>query len=153
MTTSHEPSQPTRPDPVEPAVVDQLRQLVIDGAELVLHEPDGQTSRWPLARHLRYDATDGRDLVWLRPLTATPTPSDAAAATFHHGDARRRMVAWTSAVADGDVVHLITPTGQHLQVRPIAADLTGLLDRWDRFMWSLPAELELALDDLHDDSW
>ncbi len=131
-----------------------LARLITAGAELAVTDPDGTLAyRAPLARHHRVE--DDHPLVWIRPL---PEP---AAATLLGGPAhfglnacRRRSLPTDQVTVGADRVTFGLSTGQTAEILPISGDLRPQLDRWDDFVVTvLPGDIELALDDLTDDSW
>ena len=132
-----------------------LAGLVTAGAELTVTDPDGTLAYLaPLARHHRVD--DDEPVVWIRPLT-DPAAPDVKGGPWRFGlnACRRRALPTERVVAVGDSrVVLDLPTGQTAEIHPIGEDLQAQLDRWDDFVLTvLPADVELALEDLTDDSW
>ena len=131
-----------------------LARLVAGGAELAVTDPDGTLAyRAPLARHHRLE--EDHLVVWIRPLPE-PAPSDVPGGppTFGLNACRRRSLTTDRVTTAGDVVTFGLPTGQTAQIHPVGADLRPRLDRWDDFVLTvLPGDIELALEDLTDDSW
>lgn len=131
-----------------------LVQLVTDGAELAVTNPDGTLAyRAPLARHHRVD--DDHPILWVRPLPEG-APPDVEGGPWRYGlnACRRRSLPTDRVTVGADRVTFGLPTGQTAEIRPIGYDLQPELDRWDDFVITvLPADIELALEDLADDSW
>ncbi len=132
-----------------------LARLVTAGAELAVTDPDGTLAyRAPLARHHRVEAD--HPIVWVRPLPE-PAPADVPGGPPRFGlnTCRRRSLTTDHVtVAGAERVTFGLSTGQTAQIHPIADDLQPQLDQWDDFVITvLPADVELALEDLTDDSW
>ncbi len=131
-----------------------LRRLIETGAELEVSDPDGTVVfRAALARHHRID--DEYPVLWIRPL-AEADPLDVAGGPWQFGlnACRRRSLPTDRVTPSDDRVTLEIPGGQTAEIRPIGDDLHAQLEQWDVFLLTvLPADVELALEDLTDDSW
>ena len=145
----------TPPTPrTEPDWRSVLARLIAAGAELTVTDPDGTLAyRAPLARHHRID--DDHPIVWIRPLPEPAPPSHAGGPSHFGLNACRRRSLTTDHVTVGtDRVTFDLPPSQTAEIHPVADDLHPRLDRWDDFVITvLPADVELALEDLTDDSW
>ncbi len=131
-----------------------LARLVHAGAELAVTDPDGTLAyRAPLARHHRVDDDD--PVAWIRPLPEPAPPSvPGGPSPFGLNACRRRSLPTDQVTVGADRVTLGLSTGQTAEILPIVEDLQPQLDRWDDFVITvLPADIEVALDDLTDDSW
>lgn len=131
-----------------------LAQIVTAGAELAVTDPDGTLAyRAPLARHHRID--DDHPILWVRPLPeGAPPVVQGGPWRFGLNACRRRSLAADQVTVGAAWVTFSLPTGQTAEIRPIGGDLQPGLDRWDDFVSTvLPADIELALEDLTDDSW
>lgn len=133
-----------------------------NGAELTVTDDTGtENFRAPLARHYRIDDQADQPVLWLRPITG-----GYGAADRQPGEPERRYslnAMRSRAIPAHHVDHhpgppenlaFHLPDGRHARIRPAAADLRPELDAWDT--WTtliLPAEIELELDQLNDDSW
>ncbi len=131
-----------------------LTRLITAGAELAVTDSDGTLAyRAPLARHHRDD--DDHPVVWIRPLPE-PAPPNIPGGPHQFGlnVCRRRSLPTDQVTVDADRVTFGLTTGQTAVILPIADDLRPQLDRWDDFVITvLPGDIELALEDLTDDSW
>lgn len=131
-----------------------LARILTAGAELTVTNPDGTSAyRAPLARHHRIDAE--HPIVWVRPL-AEPAPPTVPGGPSQFGlnTCRRRSLTTDRATVGVDRVTFSLLTGQTAQIGPIGDDLRPQLDRWDDFVLTvLPGDVQLALEDLGDDSW
>ncbi len=131
-----------------------LRRLIETGAELEVSDPDGTVVfRAALARHHRID--DEYPVLWIRPL-AEADPPDVAGGPWQFGlnACRRRSLPTDRVTPSDDRVTFEAPGGHTAEIRPIADDLRAQLEQWDVFLLTvLPADVELALEDLTDDSW
>ena len=131
-----------------------LARLVTAGAELAVTDPDGTLAyRAPLARHHRID--QDHPVMWIRPLPEPAPPTvPGGPSTFGLNTCRRRGLTTDRVTAAADTVTFGLPTGQTAEIHPIGVDLQPRLDGWDDFVLTvLPGDLELALEDLVDDSW
>ena len=131
-----------------------LARLVTAGAELSVTDPDGTLAyRAPLARHHRIE--EDHPIVWIRPLPEPAPPAvPGIPSTFGLNACRRRSLTTDRVVAGADRVTFGLPTGQTAQIHPVGDDLHHQLDGWDDFVLTvLPGDVELALEDLADDSW
>ena len=131
-----------------------LARLVAAGAELAVTDPDGTLAyRAPLARHHRVD--DDHPMVWIRPLPEPAPPRvTGGPSQFGLNACRRRSLPTQRVTVAGGGVTFGIPTGQTAQILPIADDLRPQLDQWDDFVMTvLPGDIEVALEDLTDDSW
>ena len=131
-----------------------LRRLIETGAELAVTDSDRTVVfRAALARHHRID--DEYPVLWIRPL-AEADPPDIVGGPWQFGlnACRRRSLPTDQVTTGADLVILQVPGGQTAEIRPIADDLRAQLDRWDVFLLAvLPGDVELALEELTDDSW
>lgn len=131
-----------------------LARLITAGAELAVTDPDGTLAyRAPLARHHRVD--DDHPVLWIRPLPEPAPPRvTGGPSQFGLNTCRRRSLPTDQVTVGADRVTFGLPTGQTAQILPIGDDLRPQLDRWDDFVLTvLPGDIELALEDLTDDSW
>ncbi len=131
-----------------------LARLITAGAELAVTDPDGTLAyRAPLARHHRVDDDD--PVVWIRPLPEPAPPSvPGGASQFGLNACRRRSLPTDRVTVAAGGVTFGLPTGQTAEILPITDDLRPQLDRWDDFVVTvLPGDIEVALEDLTDDSW
>ncbi len=131
-----------------------LARLVTAGAELAVTDPDGTLAyRAPLARHHRVD--DDAPVAWIRPLPEPAPPSvPGGPSQFGLNACRRRSLPTDQVTVAAGGVTFGLPTGQTAEILPITDDLQPQLDRWDDFVVTvLPADIEVALEDLTDDSW
>jgi hypothetical protein len=144
-----------------PAWDPTLTALLADehrGAELTVTDLDGQlVHRCALARHHRHESSDP-PILWIRPLNdgypVTDRRPGEPAHRFSLNTTRRRALSYITAASDGDEIRLRLANGQHATIRPIHDDLRPQLDAWDTFTaLVLPAQTELDLDRLEDDSW
>ncbi len=131
-----------------------LARLLIAGAELTVTDPDGTIAyRAPLARHHRVE--DDHQVLWIRPLPDAVAPDvEGGRWWFGLNACRRRSLPTDRVIAGVDRVTFMIPTGQTADIHPIGDDLQAVLARWDDFVLTvLPGDIELALEDLTDDSW
>lgn len=130
-----------------------LLRLVETGAELAVTDPDGSLAfRAPLARHYRVDGE--HPVLWIRPLAEADPPEHARGRRFGLNSCRRRSLPTDRAAGDVDLVSFELPTGQVAEIHPVSPGLRAQLELWDDFVLTvLPGDIEVALEDLTDDSW
>ena len=116
-------------------------------------DPDGTTTyRAPLARHHRID--HDHHVLWIRPIVGDSIPGSGGTLRFGLNACRRRSLPSDRAAADVDQIRFELATDQTAHIRVAGDDLHAQLERWDAFVLTvLPADIELTLEDLTDDSW
>ncbi|MFD8493305.1 hypothetical protein [Amycolatopsis sp. NPDC059657] len=120
----------------------------LPGAELVVTDGGTEVFRAALARHARLEH---EGLIWIRPVLPGGRDPDSQLPVFDPVVARRRALQISSAELTDAGLDLELVTGQHASIQPAQGDQLAILQDFDTWMATLPADERRDLEGLRHD--